>query len=363
MVFNQRTYPNLTRLFTQLSLPLHKAEMSLSITCQSCHLEYNGGSLRGLAAQPENLRKPHFWRLLSGIVGFNRRATHALASGTVTNEESLAHLLERWRLGAGVARHYLYPMAAAIWSSGTGAIADFPARSLLQFMANHGLLGVTTHHQWYSVRGGAATYVRALAAPLGEGVRPGMEVKVVERTGGGVRLHFAGGGSENFHGVVIATHADQALKLLLDPTQDERELLGQWAYSSNRVILHTDTSLLPSRPAAHAAWNVLQRECDRPGDEVCVTYLLNRLQEVNSRQQYLVTLNPITPPAREKVLLETTMRHPIMNAASLATQPYLPRLNGVRRTWYCGAYHGWGFHEDGLAAAIRVADDLGVSFL
>lgn len=362
MVFNHRTYPLLTRLFEQLSIPTHAADMSLSVSCQTCRLEYNGGSLRGLAARPANLFAPRFWRLLSGILEFNRRAGNALASGAIDDHEPLARLLERLRLGEDVARHYLYPMAAAIWSSGTGAIADFPARSLLQFMANHGLLGVTTHHQWYSVRGGAATYVRALAAPLGDGIRTGVRVTAVERAEADVRLHFADGGSETFDGVVIATHADQALQLLVDPTREERELLGPWSYSSNRVVLHTDASLLPTRPAAHAAWNVLQRECARPGEEVCVTYLLNRLQEVDSRRSYLVTLNPITPPAKEKILLDTTMRHPIMSAASLAAQPHLPRLDGVRRTWFCGAYHGWGFHEDGLAAAVRVAADLGVGF-
>ena len=362
MVFNHHTYPNLTRLFQHLCLPTHAADMSLSVTCQACGLQYNGGSLRGLAAQPTNLFQPDFWRLLAGIVRFNHRATAALRDGTLPSDQSLATCLGRWGLDGGVARHYLYPMAAAIWSSGTERVAHFPARSLFQFMANHGLLGITTHHQWYSVVGGAKTYVDALTAPLGPRVLTGVAVTAVERAADHVRLHLADGSREVYDGVVIATHADQALRLLADPSPAERELLSPWRYSSNRVLLHTDTHLLPSHPAARAAWNVLQRDCAHPGEEVCVTYLLNRLQEVHSRRLYMVTLNPYTTVEAERVVLETTMRHPIMTAASLATQRDLPSLGGVRRTWFCGAYHGWGFHEDGLNSAIRVADQLGVSF-
>ncbi len=362
MVFNHHTYPNLTRLFRLLSLPTHPADMSLSVTCEACGLEYNGGSLRGLAAQPGNLLRFGFWRLLGGIVTFNRRATTALRNATLPSDESLAACLARWGLDGDVAQHYLYPMAAAIWSSGTGRVAQFPARSLFQFMANHGLLGVTTHHQWYSVVGGATTYVDALTAPLGPRVRTGVPVTAVERDEHHVRLHIADGGSEVYDGVVIATHADQALRLLANPTKEERELLGPWSYSSNRVVLHTDTALLPARPAARAAWNVLQRDCTHPGEEVCVTYLLNRLQAVPTRRHYMVTLNPYAPIEKRTILQDTVMRHPVMTAASLATQPDLPRLNGVKRTWFCGAYQGWGFHEDGLNSAIRVASELGVSF-
>jgi len=362
MVFNHHTYPNLTRLFHLLSLPTHPADMSLSVTCESCGLQYNGGSLRGLGAQPGNLVKPDFWRLLASIVQFNRLATAALRDGTLPGEEPLAACLARWDLHGGLARHYLYPMAAAIWSSGTERVTEFPALSLFQFMANHGLLGVSTHHQWYSVVGGASTYVDALAAPLGSGVRTGVPVAAVERAPDHVRLHLADGSREVYDGVVIATHADQALRLLADPSAEERELLGPWRYSANRVVLHTDTHLLPSRPAARAAWNVLQHDCTHPGEEVCVTYLLNRLQEVHTRRLYMVTLNPYTPVQEGSIVLDATMHHPLMTAASLATQPDLPRLNGVRRTWFCGAYHGWGFHEDGLNSAIRVAAELEVAF-
>lgn len=362
MVFNHHTYPNLTRLFDHLSVPTHAADMSLSISCHDCRLEYSGGSLRGLAAQPANFLKPAFWRMLADIVAFNRRAVAALRDGSLTGDEPLAGLLSRWKLDGGVARHYLYPMAAAIWSTGPGPIAEFPARSIFQFMANHGLLGVASHHQWYSVAGGASTYVHALAAPLGDGVRTGAAVVAVDRTGQEVRLHFSDGSREGFDGVVVATHADQALRLLTAPTDDERGMLGPWNYSSNRVVLHTDASLLPNRTAAQAAWNVTQRDCSHPGEEVCVTYLLNRLQKVTSQRAYLVTLNPLVGPATEAILLDTTMRHPVMTAESLATQADLPRLNGVKRTWFCGAYHGWGFHEDGLAAAIRVAAELGADF-
>lgn len=362
MVFNHHTYPNLTRLFQLLSVPTHAADMSLSITCEECGLCYSGGSLRGLAASPKNLLRLSFLGMLGDILAFNRRARAAVAAGGVGEEESLAALLARWGLGGEVARHYLYPMAAAIWSSGTGAITQFPARALLHFLANHGLLGVTTHHQWYSVVGGASTYVQELVRPLGGRVHTGVAVRAVARHADHVRLHLGDGGSATFDAVVIATHADQALALLAEPTAEERELLGAWHYSTNRVVLHSDPSHLPPRPAAHAAWNVRQRTCSQVGEEVCVTYLLNRLQAVNSERFFLVTLNPLTPPAEDATLLTTTMHHPTMTAAALATQPHLPRLSGMHRTFFCGAYHGWGFHEDGLNSAIRVAAELGVSF-
>ena len=211
--------------------------------------------------------------------------------------------------------------------------------------------------------GGSRAYVQALELEkLGNRLHTGTPVVQVERDGQGVRLHFAGGTSEAFDAVVIATHADEALALLAEPSHDERELLGTWRYSTNQVVLHTDTELLPRRPAARAAWSYLLRDCTQPTENVSVSYYLNKLQSLDTEDDFIVTLNPDQPPRPERVLRSLVATHPLYTQESLDTHAGLPRLQGQRQTYFCGAYHGWGFHEDGLLSAIRVSELLGVEF-
>lgn len=361
LVYNEVTYPYLVRFFAALGVRTQRSDMSFGLRCDRCGLEYSGSSLRGLFAQPRNALRPSFVRMLADIVRFNARGRRIVAEG-----QDPGLTLGEFALAEGYSdaflRHYLAPMAAAIWSSGTGDIHRFPVFSLLRFFSNHGLLGVTSHLPWRSVVGGSHAYLRAVARTLGERVHVGTEVRRVERSEDRVCLVLASGESFACDAVVIGTHADEALALLADPTPEERELLGAWRYSSNRAVLHTDERLLPTRRAARASWSYLLPDCATPTEAVSVTYYLNLLQRLESATNYLVTLNPHRSPAAEKVLHEVTFTHPIYTRESLDTQRRLAELQGVRRTYFCGAYCGWGFHEDGLASAVRVAERFGVTF-
>lgn len=361
LVYNEVTYPHLVRFFDSLGVRTQPSDMSFGLRCDRCGLEYSGSSLAGLLAQPLNAVRPSFLRMLADIVRFNSRGRQIIAEGRDPGQT-----LGEFAFAEGYSdvflRHYLAPMAAAIWSSGTGDIHRFPVFSLLRFFSNHGLLGVASHLPWRNVLGGSHTYVQAVAGALGERVHAGVGVKRVERGEDEVRLRLADGSSFACETVVVATHADEALGLLADPTPEERELLGAWRYSSNRAVLHTDAGLLPERRAARASWSYALPDCSDPTEQVSVTYYLNRLQRLESATDYLVTLNPHRLPAPEKVLHEVTFTHPLYSRESLDTQARLARLQGVRRTYFCGAYFGWGFHEDGLASAVSVADRLGVAF-
>ncbi|HPC81771.1 MAG TPA: FAD-dependent oxidoreductase [Thermoanaerobaculaceae bacterium] len=361
LVYNEVTYPLLVRFFDALGVRSQLSDMSFGLRCDRCGLEYSGSSLAGLLAQPLNAVRPSFLRMLVDIVRFNARGRRIVAEGRDPGQT-----LGEFALAEGYSeaflRHYLAPMAAAIWSSGTGDIHRFPIFSLLRFFSNHGLLGVASHLPWRNVVGGSQTYVRAATGVLGERVHAGVGATRVERGEDAVLLRLSDGSGFSCEAVVVATHADEALALLAEPTPEERELLGVWRYSSNRAVLHTDARLLPTRHAARASWSYTLPDCAEPTERVSVTYYLNRLQRLQSSTDYLVTLNPHRPPAPEKVLHEVTFTHPLYSRESLDTQGRLDGLQGVRRTYFCGAYFGWGFHEDGLTSAVNVAERLGVTF-
>ncbi len=361
MVFNHATYPNLTRLLAALSVPTRPSDMSFSASCRCCDLEYSGSGLAGLFAQPSNLLRPSFLGLLRDVVRFNRAGRAALAAG-LDDGVTVADFLAAAGLSDDLARHYLLPMTGAIWSTGSLAAARFPARALLRFFANHGLLGLTTHHQWHTVVGGSRVYVEAMTAAFRDRLRLACPVAGVAREARGVTVRLADGGSERFDRVVIATHADEALALLDDPGPEERELLGAWRYSHNLCVLHSDPAFLPRRRAARASWNALVDDCRAGGERAQLTYDLGRLQGHGDDPPFLLTLNPGRDPAPGLEHRRLRYTHPLLDAASLSTQADLPRLNGPRHTFFCGAYFGWGFHEDGLEAGIRVAEALGASF-
>ncbi|HPS78018.1 MAG TPA: FAD-dependent oxidoreductase [Thermoanaerobaculaceae bacterium] len=359
LVYNEVTYPNFVWLLDTLGVETQPSDLSFALRCDRCGLEYSGSSLKGLLAQPLNALRTSFLHMLADVARFN-----AAGQKLVTEERDPGQTLGEFVLAEGYSeqfvRHYLAPMAAALWSSGTDDIHRFPIYALLRFFSNHGLLGIKSRLPWRSVTGGSQSYVRAMELGLGDHVRLGSTVKRVERSEHEVRLLLADGESEAFDAVVIATHADEALRLLAEPSEDERAVLGAWQYSINRAVLHTDTSLLPSSPAARASWSYLLADCSEPTERVSVTYCLNRLQRLDTARAYLVTLNPHRSPAPGKVLHETVFTHPLYSQESLDRQPGIERLQGVRRTYFCGAYHGWGFHEDGLSSALGVAEQLGV---
>ena len=359
IVYNEPTYPLLTALFDELGVGSKPSDMSWSLRCEHHDLEY-AGNPRGIAAQPRNLADPHYLRFLADIARFNRIGNRIVDDPRRT-DITIGRFLEVAGFGRDLGRHYLVPMAAAIWSTGTAGILDFPLQTLLDFFRNHGLLGVTTHHPWRTVTGGSASYIGPMLARLDPScVHLAAAVERVERDRDGVTVTDATGASDRFDVVVVATHADQALRMLAEPTDDERELLGAWDYSVNDAWFHTDRDLLPRTAAARASWNYLLDDCAAPRQRVSLTYDMNRLQNLDAPPDWLVTLNPAVAPDDEDVLWRGQYEHPSYTRASVATQARLDELNGRHRTFYAGAHHRYAFHEDGLWSAVRVAAHLGV---
>ena len=358
IVYNEATYPLLVRLFDELGVATQASDMSWSLRCERCDLEY-AGSARGILAQPANLASPGYLRMLADLARFNRLARRIVADHRGSSL-TIGRFLDVAGFGHGFRAHYLLPMAAAIWSTGTGVIEELPLDTLLRFFDNHGLLGVSTHHQWRTVVGGTSSYLALLTAPYRDRIHAGNPVVAVRRDRDAAQLTLADHTTQTFDAVVLATHADDALGLLADPTPRERELLGPWSYSENDTYLHTDTALLPARRAAWASWNYLLDDCRRPTQQVSLSYHMNRLQTLDEPLEYVVTLNPDTPPAAGAVLRRLSYTHPVYTRSSVATQDHLDELNGVRRTFYAGAYQRYGFHEDGLWSAVRAAQHLGV---
>jgi uncharacterized protein len=358
IVYNEATYPLLVQLFDELGVATQASDMSWSLRCERCDLEY-AGSPRGIVAQPRNLASPRYLRMMADITRFNRLG-RKLLDDPRTRDVPLGRFLRAAGFGHGFREHYLLPMAAAIWSSGTGVVDRFPLHTLLHFFANHGLLGVSSHHPWRTVVGGTSSYIPALTAGFADRIHRDMPVMGLTRATDAATLRFADGSAQSFDAVVVATHADEALGLLGDPSPEEKELLGAWEYSSNDTYLHTDTRLLPRRRAAWASWNYLLDDCRTPTQRVSLSYHMNRLQTLDEPQEYVVTLNPSTLPRNEHVLRRMTYTHPAYTPESVATQPLLDELSGARRTFYAGAYQRYGFHEDGLWSAARAASHLGV---
>jgi uncharacterized protein len=358
IVYNEATYPLLVRLFDELGVPTQASDMSWSLRCERCDLEY-AGSPRGIVAQPRNLASPGYLRMIADITRFNRLGRRLLDDPR-TRDVPLGRFLRAAGFGHGFREHYLLPMAGAIWSSGTEVVDRFPLHTLLHFFANHGLLGVSSHHPWRTVVGGTSSYIPALTAGFADRIHRDTPVAGLTRDADAATLRFVDGSTQSFDAVVVATHADEALTLLGDPSPQEKELLGAWEYSSNDTFLHTDTRLLPRRRAAWASWNYLLDDCRTPTERVSLSYHMNRLQTLDEPQDYVVTLNPSTPPRPEHVLRRMTYTHPGYTPQSVATQDRLDELSGTRRTFYAGAYQRYGFHEDGLWSAVRAASHLGV---
>jgi predicted NAD/FAD-binding protein len=352
LVFNERTYPLLTALFAELGVPTVASEMSFAARIDGAGVEWSGTDWRALFAQPRNAISSDFWRMLRDILRFNRRAS-AMAARDDVPAVPLGEYLDRERYSRPFRDWYLFPMAAAIWSSPKKDVRGFCTRTFVRFCHNHGLLALADRPQWRTVAGGARTYVSRIAAQLPD-VRPATPVTRVRRVAHGVEV-TARGHAERFDHVVLACHSDQARGILADASPVERALLGQVRYQANRVVLHTDAALLPRARRAWSAWNYLA--CDDPEGTrpVAVSYLINRLQPLPFSTPVIVTLNPPFDPAPGTVLQEFRYDHPMLDAVATTAQRALMRLQGERNTWFAGAWLGHGFHEDGLASAHRVA--------
>ncbi len=358
LVFNHRTYPNLTALFETLGVQTVASEMSFSVSLAEPRLEWAGSSLTSLFAQRRNLMRPQFWSMLQDILRFNRE-TSLLAREGAAVPWSLQEYLDREGYGRPFRDWYLLPMAAAIWSCPTGQMLEYPLSTFVRFCHNHGLLQIFDRPQWLTVGGGSREYVARMAQALDD-VRLGTPVIGLRRDETGVSLQTAAG-SERFDHLVLACHSDQALRLIGNTASGrELALLESIRYQPNRAVLHHDPLLLPSRRAAWAAWNY-SAGAGEPGTQpVSVSYLINRLQPLPVAAPVVVSLNPHVEPRPDYRIADFEYDHPVFDRGAIAAQQRLPELQGWRRTWFCGAWTGYGFHEDGLNSALAVSAALGV---
>lgn len=355
LVFNERTYPSLIRLFDELGVESVRSEMSFSVQAPAQGLVWSGSGLDGVFAQRANLLRPRFWAMLRDILRFNRLCT-AIARRDADSElaEPLGEFLDRHRLGTLFREAYLLPMIGCIWSCPTDQMLRFPVGTLIRFCHNHGLLQATGQPPWRTVRGGSRHYVERIARELRD-VRAGVPVTAVRRLPGRVAVATPAGVA-HFDDVVLACHSDQALRLLDDARPDERAVLGAIRYHDNHAVLHTDASVLPPSKRAWAAWNY-ERAADagRERAAVCLHYLINRLQPLPWQRPVVVSLNPVRPVDPRTVLGEWVYAHPVFDEAAVRAQRALPALQGHGGVWFCGAWTRYGFHEDGLLSGLAVA--------
>ncbi len=355
IVYNEATYPNLARLFEHLGVRTKASDMSFAASMDDGALEYNGTSLAGLFAQPANLLRPRFWSMIFDLLRFYREAPRDRAA---MGDMSLDDYLALNNYGAAFRDDHLLPMAAAIWSTPASRIGEFPAAAMLRFCQNHGLLQVRDRPVWRTVDGGSREYIERLVKAVSNGVRLNSPVREVRRFGGGVSVRTADGQTQMFDRVILASHADQSLAMLSDSTSDEKRILGAFRFGANAAVLHSDPLLMPRRRRAWASWNFLARRSGAGGPP-CVTYWMNNLQGIDERVPLFVTLNPDRDIRPERIIKRFSYEHPLFDVAAMAAQKELWSLQGRGGVWFCGAYFGSGFHEDGLQAGLAVAEQLG----
>ena len=359
LVYNERTYPLFCRLIDRLGVATQPSDMSFGVADRRTGLEWRGTSLSTVFAQRRNIARPAFLRMLADVARFNRLAQGLLESPP-PDEVTLEDVLSAHRWSAGFRDWYLVPLGSSIWSAGPKTFTQIPAVTFARFFERHGLLSLRDQPRWRTITGGSGSYVQAILGPLeAEGrLRLGTPVDKIRRGIDGVEV-VGPAGLELFDHVVVATHSDQALLLLSDPDRSERQILGAISYQPNRATLHTDARLLPRNRRAWASWNYHRLEADT--DEATLTYHLNQLQAISSKTPVLVTLNRDDAIDPALVLARMDYAHPVLNAAAVAAQARRAEISGARRTWFCGAYWGYGFHEDGVASAVEVCRAFGAT--
>jgi len=360
MVYNEATYPLLTRLFAELQVPVKKTTMSFGVRDEATGLEWCGSSLNHLFAQRRNLFNVRFWRMLRQINRFNAEALAALAAPE-TADLTLGEYVRQRGYGQDFFDLYLVPMSSAVWTPPPELMLSFPAASLLRFFHNHGFLGLNTQHQWLTVDGGSRQYRDRLIAPFRDRIQLNRPVVgLTRRPGAGVTVHTADHAHHHFDQVIVATHADQALQLLADATPDETRLLAEFKYQANVATLHTDTSVLPRAPLARAAWNYQLARDDAGRLSPATHYDMNALQGVSTREHYFVTINRPEAIAPDKVIRRIDYTHPLFNLGAVRAQRELPRLNaqgrGGTETFFAGSYFRYGFHEDAFLSAVQLSE-------
>ncbi len=360
IVCNPRNYPNFYTFLDQLGIKRQDSDMSFGFSCEQTGLQYMGPSVKEFLRAPGNLLRPRFVSMILEQQRFNRTALRDLESQSL-GETPLGDYLNKLGTSRYFFDNYLAPLIGSIWSAPDSNALEFPALSFLTFFKNHGMLEMSKRPQWQTVVGGSHTYVKAFRKAFCGTLRIASPAAVVQRDEAGVTLSLAEGGVERYDKVVLATHADEALKLLGDPSDAEREALGSWRYSTNKTALHTDASVLGPRRSLWAAWNYRRRLSANINSPVAITYYMNRLQNLDAARDYFVTLNCGDSIKPESVLYEVTYTHPIYTPASVASQEKVRKLNGSRHTYFCGAYMRHGFHEDAVISALDVASHFGIS--
>ncbi len=355
IVFNDATYPNLIALFEHLGVKTKISDMSFGVSLRGGDTEYSSVDTSAFLCGGRNLISPRFWSMTWDLLRFYRNAPLELLA-TRDSMISLGEYLNGRGYGDAFQRDHLLPQAAAIWSASMGDIHQYPACAFVRFFENHGLLKLKGRPAWRTVEGGSRAYVEKLTAGYAQRARLNAGAVSIRRDGGGVWVRDAQGHAERYDDVVIATHGDEALAMLQDPSLEERTLLGAFRYAKNRAVLHTDAAFMPRREPLWASWNYVG---DNPDGGCVVSYWMNKLQNIESDEQIFLTLNPRSEPRPETVLYETDYDHPLFDAAAIRAQEQLWSLQGARNTWFCGAHFGSGFHEDGLQSGLAVAEQLG----
>ncbi|MDE2385098.1 MAG: FAD-dependent oxidoreductase [Alphaproteobacteria bacterium] len=353
IVFNEKTYPNLTALFRHLGVATAETEMGFSVSLENGRFEYSGGSLAQLVGSPRNAMSRSHWAMLSDLARFYRTAKSL--SSKLGDDVSLGAFLQQHKFGKAFVERHLIPMAAAIWSSHPGLMLAYPAKAFIEFFDNHQLLNLGSREKWRTVQGGSKAYVRRMLES-GIVLKSGDAVERVTRSPDGVTVQRRSGLADHFDHVVFATHADQTLRLLESPSPEERALLGPFHYSNNQVVVHRDVALMPKRRRHWSSWNYIGESAS---SDCGVTYWMNSLQNLQTPEQIFVSLNPPKLPKGELTELSFECTHPIFSSETLKAQRQLWQLQGKQNSWFCGAYFGAGFHEDGLQAGLAVAEQLG----
>lgn len=356
IVFNERNYPHLTALFKHLEVPVVKSSMSFGVSINEGWLEYSSA---GLFGQKRNLLRPQFWRMLADILRFNRTAARYIDT---PDTYSMAQALQDMRLGDWFRRYYLQAMGAAIWSCSVQTILRYPAKSFLRFFQNHGLLTVNDQPQWHSVLGGSREYIKRIISAMGSklSLRLDCAVTAVEARDGGVYVTDVTGQQAFYDKVIMAGHADHSLALLTTPTAEQRAVLQAFTFQPNSVVVHSDTALMPKQRKCWASWIYLSSQQQDKSESVSLSYWMNNLQQLDTTAPVLVTLNAQHTPAQQLVQDTHQFDHPVFTAQTLAAQQKLPDIQGQNNIYFAGAWQRYGFHEDGLLSAVRVAEKMGI---
>ncbi len=358
IVLNDRTYPTLHSFLSQLNVPVRTSDMSFGFHCHTTNLQYAGTGINGLFAQRKNLLRPRYYKFLSSIFRCGRTVKQDLTTGS-THDNTLGEYFSMRNFPDDVVNHYYIPMGAAIWSTPAQDMLQFPAQTFFRFFDNHGLL-TQDIPKWQTVVGGSHSYVKAFLKNFNGTIHKNTPIQTIHRNQDGIRIDDCNGKQHHFNKVVIATHADEALKLLAEPSVDEKRLLGAWRYTTNHTILHTDPTVMPTNKRAWASWNYCRENNSNGSNHFSVTYHMNRLQGLNTREQYFVTLNRKQSIHEKHKIREFHYKHPMFDFDSSRTQEDLPSLNGNQNSYFCGSYFSYGFHEDAVKSGVAVAKAFGL---